>query len=274
MPAFNQLDWEWRIPSAASLQMRGALDKDQQGGGPATVMYPGGSGLIFLTAILTHATLNAAARSSADARLQQEADQVLAPYRDLVDRFSLQQTAKGVSAHWPGLGKHHGSDSMPRDDAWLLEALPVFVMSRDARSLMAEVTVAAWAPPRTSLPTAMRMVKVVSSPITTENPEAAWHANEGKLFVDTLQGLLAEALEVAMADAQPEGPAPQKSVRYMLGSKETIERGQLLKTGCQRAVLRNLRGWLMSVPLASPEPSTETPAITDADCKLPVGPAG
>jgi hypothetical protein len=147
-------------------------------------------------------------------------------------------------------------------------------MSRDARSLMAEVTVAAWAPPRTSLPTAMRMVKVVSSPIAAENPEAAWHANEGKLFVDTLQGLLAEALEVAMADAQPEGPAPQKSVRYMLGSKETIERGQLLKTGCQRAVLRNLRGWLMSVPLASPEPSTETPAITDADCKLPVGPAG
>jgi hypothetical protein len=49
------------------------------------------------------------------------------------------------------------------------------------------------------------------------------------------------------AKASPD--APHRTVRYRLGGEERMERAQVLSERCDRLLIRNLRGWLMSVPV-------------------------
>ena len=57
---------------------------------------------------------------------------------------------------------------------------------------------------------------------------------------------------VPMFHTRGEGEAP-RTHRYLQGSVERAERAQRLAGDCARAVLRTLRGALMSVPLRPPD---------------------
>jgi hypothetical protein len=43
--------------------------------------------------------------------------------------------------------------------------------------------------------------------------------------------------------------SPHRTFRYPEGGVEKMERAQLVEAHCGRALLRTLRGWLMSVPV-------------------------
>ena len=60
----------------------------------------------------------------------------------------------------------------------------------------------------------------------------------------------------AMAPAQ-RAEAPQRTVRYRQGNAERIERAQVLAERCDRLLLRNLRGWLLSVPVVCEQAPAE-----------------
>jgi hypothetical protein len=76
-----------------------------------------------------------------------------------------------------------------------------------------------------------------------------WNANDGVAIKTESVRLLAESLDLALDEiATGLGQdRPQRTVRYMEGKAEKMERGQILKEQCNRVVLKNLRGWLMSV---------------------------
>ena len=43
--------------------------------------------------------------------------------------------------------------------------------------------------------------------------------------------------------------APERTFRYVEGGKDRMERAQLVTPGCERVVVRTLRGWLLSIPV-------------------------
>jgi hypothetical protein len=51
-----------------------------------------------------------------------------------------------------------------------------------------------------------------------------------------------------------------RTYRYLQGGVERSERAQQVAGNCSRAVLRNLRGWLLSVPL---RPAGDAPCTRD-----------
>jgi hypothetical protein len=63
-----------------------------------------------------------------------------------------------------------------------------------------------------------------------------------------------QALRIAL-DARRLGAMPDayRTVRYPQGSSEQIERATLMAQSCDRLVIRNLRGTLMSVPAQDPQ---------------------
>lgn len=95
----------------------------------------------------------------------------------------------------------------------------------------------------------------VSALVPADDPLVAlWMAQQGQRVSDESAALLAESLDVAMWEfSAPKGDdkAPSKTFRYAEGGREKMERAQLVQERCGRALVRTLRGWLMSIPTAA-----------------------
>jgi hypothetical protein len=90
----------------------------------------------------------------------------------------------------------------------------------------------------------------VSSPHAATDARAYWSADSAGKLKTTSAGMLAHALQMALLPPVKAGEEPpMRTHRYLQGANERSERAQQVGGDCARAVLRNLRGWLMSVPL-------------------------
>jgi hypothetical protein len=100
----------------------------------------------------------------------------------------------------------------------------------------------------------------VSTPHKIQGQDLAAHWGDDEARTLKAESAQLMALSLAIALAQSDAPvapagtasAPFRTVRYLQGKKELFERAQVLDEHCGRALIRNLRGWLMSVPLARP----------------------
>jgi hypothetical protein len=137
-----------------------------------------------------------------------------------------------------------------------MDIVPVFSMSQDQRALVLDNLVAVYDAADAKTPRYRNTVRVVSVPSGAEDPAAGWSANEGEALRSQTSALLAESLAVALRDmAGASAAAAQKTWRYPEGGTERMERAVLLSEACERRVLKNLRGWLLSVPKADPDRS-------------------
>ncbi|PUB80860.1 MAG: hypothetical protein DBP01_17035 [gamma proteobacterium symbiont of Ctena orbiculata] len=97
-------------------------------------------------------------------------------------------------------------------------------------------------------------VRVISKPTGVEDHkvDSYWVENEGHQLKQTVTRLLAQAIDLFIADAtQHLQPLQDKQItaRYQFGSERRIERASLLEQSCARLTLRTLRGWVLSVPV-------------------------
>jgi len=109
-----------------------------------------------------------------------------------------------------------------------------------------------------------RTVRVVSAPLREADLRAAWSANGGALLKSTAVQLMADSLDVVLAQSRrpADDRGPARTVRYQQGDAEKMERVQVLEETCARLVVRTLRGDLMVVP--------QRPAATlPAGCPVP-----
>lgn len=243
-----------RPPAVAEVTWRGMLPVEGSGvGSSGQMLYPAPGVAGLLVAIMAHAAINQGVQSAARKREQEEADRVLEPYLPALRSWpaaALWEAA--VAAAQPAHSLKAWDAAQPAGDQAAVEVAPVFTLSQDEGVLIADVAIkrtsATGAPPTESV------VRVVSSPHSAADARAFWSADEGRPLKATAAQMLAHALVLNEQWAPTAGAdVPTRTHRYVQGQVERSERAQLLAGDCARAVLRTLRGWLLSVPLSPKE---------------------
>lgn len=244
-------EWSIRLPEGEKVPFRGLANLDGAGMGTASMLYPAPNAGGLIVAVITHGLISESSRNSQKDKLQEEADKVLSPYqgvlaayapRELITRALARIRVGGAKNLLEGAGKPAA--------AWLIETAPVFAMTQDQAALILETPVAIY-PPGADAPAYRNIVKVVSAAARTEDFAAYWGGSNGERLKDETARLLAHSVDMALDDAERSadaGTAPQRTFRYLQGKSEKFERARLVAEGCDRVVIRTLRGWLMSVP--------------------------
>jgi len=122
-------------------------------------------------------------------------------------------------------------------------------------------------------PAYQNALRVISAPIASDDPIVFWSENKGQNLQSVSAQLIAMALELAANEAdkinQREAESTainHRTMRYMQGKSERIERAELLRVTCDRAVIKTLRGGLMSVPLKQPNSYAVAETASTLEC--------
>jgi hypothetical protein len=248
--------WAVRRPSVDAVVFRGVVSYDAAGMGTGAMLYPAPNAAGLLAAILTHSLLNEGAKKAQRDRIQADADAVLANYQPVLSGFTNEALIAGALPRLksPGTRRLVGAEGGAAGD-WSIETAPVFSMTRDQRAIVLDNAVRIYAPGTLEAPYA-QTIRVVAAPLAapTDDAEvpAVWLAEQGRRLTDESAALFAESLDVAIGEATGApgfADMPHRTFRYFEGGIEKMERAQLVEQGCERALIRTLRGWLMSIPL-------------------------
>jgi hypothetical protein len=244
--------WSLRLAAQDPVPFRGLANGDD-GGKPGAMLYPvGTAGLAgLLVGIATHGAIVNSQRDSARSESEKQADKVLDPYRDSLGRFTQQELAVAALAT-PGFQGARLWSAQDAGGGMLLESAPLFFLTQDRDALVLDNSVSVTRPGAQPYRNTLR---IVSAPRPVNDVDAL-KAESTNLLALSLGIVLAQADAPAVSAA----PGSYRTVRYLLGKKELFERAQVLDERCGRALIRNLRGWLMSVPLAG------SSANGDASC--------
>jgi len=251
------IDWVLRLPAVGNVSFRGVADFNHAGVKQSAMLYPAPNLIGMLAAVATHAALVKSSRNSEKEKIQAQADKVLEPYKGILAAFSYDDLRQRL----PAFVENDGDKPPLQDDAlqkgaWLVVSTPVFSMTQDRSAIVLDNTVAMFAPGQLERPAYTNVVRVVSDPRAHAGSPDAWAA-DGNALKDESARLFADSFDVVFRDAQiNSAEAPYKTVRYTEGDAERMERGQLLAQVCGRAVLKTLRGTLMSVPVRAGEASS------------------
>jgi hypothetical protein len=234
------------------------------------LMYPAPSAGGMLAAVLTHGLLVGAAKDDQKAKLQTAANNVLGPYKAVLDNFdfrdlmrrALRKTANGAN----------GKLIDPPDDAgseMLVESLPVFSLTQDQKAIILDNVVSITV--RRNTPAAIHPIRVVSTAQSETDIVAFWMRNDGEKLKDESARLVALSFDIAFRNVVSEADnvtPPYRTIRYQEGAAEKIERAQVLSNDCSRLVIRTLRGTLMSVPASSETTTTSVGGACKATAVL------
>jgi hypothetical protein len=252
-------EWVLSLPAGERVRYEGLVNLDNAGAQHGGFMYvaPGLIGLV--AAVATHGAITSSVRNAEKTRLQDEANEVLKPYRPVIDAMGdealLQEGAKRLN-------------NTATQAGWRLESLPVFRLTQDQTAFVLDHAVrirhkdAAAAAPMFE-----GTIRVVSTPLEGDTLQERWLASDGQLLKDTLAQLYAQSLAIAAQRANGSTAAtgaPMRTVRYDEGRSVRVERARVIEAGCDRWVIENLRGWWLSVPVrkngdACPDSATAAP---------------
>jgi len=253
-----------RLPQQKQVVFRGVSSLDAAGGGPGAMMYPAPNVVGLLAAIATHGFLSEATRNTEKAKIQEAADKVLAPYQDILKEFEHRQLMQRALERTTSFGEKRLLESgQAAAGETLIESLPVFSMTQDQRTLVLDNAVVFYAPNAPSESAYKITVRVVSRAKDADDLVAFWTADGGEPLKVESARLFATSLELARRAASREldkGDAAPRTVRYLEGASEKMERAHVLNSACDRMVIRTLRDALMSVPLKRAE------GAPNADC--------
>lgn len=235
----------------------GALDYDGASVGSHSMLYPAPNAAGFIAAVITHGLIVESQKNNQRKTAQESADKVLDPYQSLLSTISYRQLAQPwVEDVQPGAGrKLIDATESPKSDEWLIEATPVFLMAQDRRTLSLDVLVSIREPGAKGDNGHQQRIRVISPAVEGEDPVGAWAADEGRKLKEVSAWLFSESLNIAMRtviDGAGKNDQPFRTIRYLEGTAEKMERAQLISEHCGRLVLRTLRGSLMSVPVKTP----------------------
>ena len=267
-------DWAVRLPNETNLQFRGVLGNESAGGSGSAMLYPAPNVAGLVAALVTHGLLNSATRKREATLAQEAANKVLDPYRGLIGdlrhddvfQLALMQRRANAKSRVAVPGEAPGAD-------WMFAVEPVYSMTQDQNALLLDIAVVVYAPNAPAAPTYQNALRVVSAPIASDDPLVFWSDNNGQNLKSVSAQLMAMALELAANEVDKsnskaaESTAPnQRTMRYVQGKSERIERAELLRVTCDRAVIKTLRGGLMWVPLKQPHAYTVSENAGSLEC--------
>lgn len=250
--------WSLRLPQQQAVAFRGLANFDKAGKGASntTYMMPGIAG--FAAALAAHALVINTGLEQRKSAIELAADQVLLPYLPVLDAMRQDTLmAQALARVAPGSARRLIAFFDHDESGWIVESTPLFAMTQDQSALVLDNAIAVYAPGAPKQAAYRNTVRVVSRASTHADLEAYWNAQQGRQLQDQSAALLALSFEIALQQAHGGLDAPVargafRTVRYHEGRKEVAERAQVLSEQCGRALISNLRGWLMSVPLLQP----------------------
>lgn len=244
--------WALRQPKETRVSYRGTVSFDSAGMQTGTMMYPAPNVAGLLAAILTHAAISESLKDSEKSRMQAEADKVLEPYRGILDALPYQrlmQDAIDTLETRLAVRLIHPTEDAMND--WVVEVTPVFFLTQDQSALILENTVVIVPPGASGKEKIQHRVRVVSFPIDETDPADYWLADEGARMKVQSASLLAQSLLIGLETpaASPTEADAFRTIRYREGKSEKVERAEMVREQCDRMVIRNLRGVLISIPV-------------------------
>jgi len=253
--------WSLRLPKEDKVVYKGLINSDRAGlaTGPQLLYGPGLVG--FFATLAVHGAVVDTQRIRQMEKMQEEADKVLLPHQDALSGYTyaaLMQKALDRSLT-PGAKKLAYFPEKPQA-GWFIESLPVFGMTHDRKAIVLENAISIYSPGASDA-SYQGIIKVLSQPKDEADLIAFWNADQGEKLKEESANLLAHSLDMAIAEATGSasaGSGVQKTLRYLEGSAEKMERANLVSEYCNRAVIKTLRGWLMSVP-TKPGPAATPP---------------
>jgi|APEBP8051073352_1049397.scaffolds.fasta_scaffold01498_6 hypothetical protein len=272
-PASPSSPWALRVPRAGAVVFQGLASFDDAGVGNHFVLYPAPNVIGLVAAMVTHGALVESAKKENRERIQAASDAILAPYKAVLDGFSHEDLLRRALRKLPTgtIVNLVAYDSEPATDS-VVDVAPAFSLTPDQRAIVLNIAITIG---RRSVvdPAQFRSdVRIVSNTADTADPKTFWNANDGEKLKDLSALLVAESLEIvfrAAAGGTPSNLAQERTVRFMEGSAERIERAQVLENKCGRLLIRNLRGLLMSVPATVPS-GERAPALAECAVKTAV----
>ncbi len=277
--ALTSANWALRLPQEKQVSFRGALNTDFAGGGAMHMVYYAPSAAGAVAALITHGLLNSGARKLEMNKLQKEADKVLNPYQTIIQEFNHEELFAMISAARMTVGQTRIAlaEEAPSTE-WFFTIQPVFSMTQDQKALIADIAVSVFEPSKPAAPSYTNTVRVVSSPVLEVDPLLFWGnavnpslKRQGAELVLTALELVIDQATSKKGDAAEEkhltkNASVQRTVRYIEGGNEKVERAEVLQVHCDRALLRTLRGGLMAVPLKSTHEFEQTGGSRDQNC--------
>jgi hypothetical protein len=244
---------------------------DDAGLSQGAMLYPAVGVADFGAGIIAHALTNKALRKAQKNSAQEKADEVLVPYRGFLEQFSnadLFQRSLPLTA--TGASKQLAGPDLSADKAYRVHSSPVYAMTQDHSALALTNEIVIYAPGKPKKPVYVNKVHVVLPAQPAEDLRAFWSEGDGELLKSKSAKLLAVSLDLALRDAAavPGDATEFKTIRYMEGNAERMERAQVLAHGCGRLLLRSLRGTLMSVPeaeVATSEPNNSCEEVGEME---------
>lgn len=267
-PALAETGFGLKPPQPESVAYRGMANFDRAGAGTGQILYPAPGLAGFLVAIATHGALVEASKNAEKTRLQEAADKVLDPYRTALAGFTHKELMQRALTTLRTAGAAKLLEPAATDAGWVVESVPVFTLTQDQSGLILDNAIAVY-PAHTPADVRYRnVVRVVSNVRHEDDPAPAWAADEARLLKEQSVALYAHSLKLMLQDLAPAAaadPPVHKTVRFAEGKAERIERAQWLGETCGRAVIKTLRGWLMSVPLQRPADAAPAEACKHPD---------
>ena len=250
-----------RVPSSETVIYKGIVNNDSLSGA-GQMMYPAPNAAGFIVAIITHGILLESTKNTEKEQQQTQADQVLLPYRPVLNSYQYRSLMQAGLAKMPANSNIRLAEvSEKPGSGWLIESSPVFFLTEDQSAIVLDHAVLIYRPDA-SEPAYQNTVRVVSKRKDAPTDiQGFWIANQGEKLKEESANLFAQSLELTLNDMSTElnaGNNPQKTVRYLQGRTEKMERGQVIRESCDRIVIKNLRGWIMSLPINPENPTSCT----------------
>lgn len=257
--------WLLRLPKEDNVAYKGDVNFDRAGANNLQMMYPAPSAIGFLAAVFTHGAIVDQQKKSEKDKLQEEANKVLTPYASILKDYTNKELMQRTLDRLAGGEKRLLESDAASATEWVVASVPIFTMTQDQSAIIVENAIAIY-PPNATVAVYQNAVKVVSQAKDDKDLTGFWSANGGAKLKEESAALLAHSIEIALNEAATplDADSPQKTFRYQEGNAEKIERAQLVSAFCQRAVIRTLRGWLMSVPIRTTDTGACRTASTDA----------
>lgn len=251
--------WSLKLPDDGKIAFSGALDDGGASVGSPSMLYPAPNAAGLIAAVITHGLIVESQKNTQRKKAQENADRVLDPYRALLDVMTYEELARAWSERVPqgGARKLIGPGEAPAIGEWLIEAKPAFTMAQDQRTLRLDAAITLRAPDTADSAASQYNILVLSPAVGSESPTEAWTAGEGKALREASAWLFAESLDIAIratTENSVVADRPFRTIRYLEGKTEKMERAQLISEHCGRAIIKTLRGALMSVQLKAPAP--------------------
>lgn len=245
-----------RLDEAQAVSFQGVVDFDQAGVDSAQILYGPGA-VAGIAGLVAHGAILKGMRDKQKTAMQLEADKVLEPYEPVLKTFAQKELADGVltsDATSPRAALARLGDGTTAE--WIVDSVPTFSMTQDSSAIVLDhlVTIQHSGSKKPAYQNSIRVLSAVREEL---NPAAYWSGDAGAALRGTSLQLYRESLDLALRDAASSpgsAAARHETVRYREGRRERVERAEVLELGCNRAVIRTLRGWVMSVPVASDHP--------------------